>query len=98
MKRPTPQSSGSKVVVGDKPLWQLWADSVTHPVARGQQLLDAGAFTTRDFADRKGWTESQAKHYLNAARLESEYAQDPRLFRRQSRRFFMPPGKKLPPK
>lgn len=91
-------SSGSKVVVGTKPLWELWAESVSHPCDRGKQLLEAGAFTAQEFAKLKGWPLGKAKHFLAASPLESEVASDPRTYRNLPRRFFMPPGKKLPPK
>lgn len=91
MKPHTPRPSSSKEVVGTRPLWELWADSQVAEVNRGQELLDAGAFTAVDFAEKTGWARSKAKHYLINLKLKRETAYDPRLKRSREVHFYFPP-------
>jgi len=58
---------------------------------RGQELLDAGAFTVADFAKRSGWTHDKATSFLVRAKLRHEYANDPRLARARRVKFYFHP-------
>lgn len=91
MKPRTLRPSSSKEVVGTVPLWELWAASQVAAVNRGQELLDAGAFTAVDFAEKTGWARSKAKHYLITLRLKRERAYDTRLRGTRQVWFYFPP-------
>lgn len=97
MKRPNRLPSSSKEVVGDVPLWHLWAEAQVKRGQRGQELLDAGAFTVMDFVRKTGWTRNKARHHLGITlKLKGEIASDPRLTRSREVHFFFPPA--IPPK
>lgn len=74
----TQRPSSSNEVVGKRPLWELWADTQAKTASRGQELIDAGAFTTTEFAFKMGWTIDKATHHLKGANLKRERASDPR--------------------
>lgn len=96
---PCKPSQGSEVV-GKRPAWELWAESQRNVENRGQQLLDAGAFTVGDLARKNDWTHDKAKHFLRRHNppLKHEVANDPREYRNPQVRFYFPPGITPPPK
>lgn len=92
MKRPSRPPSGCEVI-GKKPAWELWAESQLKLDSRGQQLIDAGAFTVGDLAKKNGWTMNKAKHFLKrqSPPLKWEVANDPREYRNPQVRFYFAP-------
>lgn len=94
MKPRTKPSSGSKVIVGTKPIWELWAETHIAKIGRGEELLRLGCFTVNDFMKKapKTWTRDKCAAHLVASGLKHEVAIDPRVSNGLRVSFYFPPG------
>ena len=96
--RHKPVASGSRQVVGTKPLWELWADSVKAQDERGATLIATGGFTAYDYAQKMGWTYGRARNFLKIRKdLKHEVARDHRIAKTGPVLFYFPPGVEPPP-
>jgi hypothetical protein len=88
--QPRPRSASS-VVVGTKPLWELWAEAEAEKQKEGERLLKAGAFTAYDLSQKNGWNLERCRKYLEKQKLKNTLAHDHRRHHNPQVRFYFPP-------
>lgn len=92
--------SGDKVI-GNRPMWRLWAESTIADAKRGEEFLADGAFTINDFKAiaPPEWTRDKIAKFLEKQGLRSELATDPREYNSRKTRFYWPPidGSRIAP-
>ena len=84
--------SAKEEVVGAKPAWELWMESVRAQETRGAELVRLGCFTVLDLQKKMGWNRERAQGWLRRNPVKSELAYDERSQRKM--RFYFPPKSK----